>query len=226
MVMKKLTSMLLVMVSLAAFSQDIIDKEVGDFNQIKVYDLIEVNLIESDQNRIFIKGENVYDIKYVNKDGVLKLKMQLEKKFSGERTLIEVYYRHLDVVDSNEGARIVFNEMIKQDEIELKAQEGGRIRAGIDVDFARIKAVTGGVVEASGMAKKQTINLNTGGMFRGQELKTERSSVKISAGGEAELHASKKVQIDVMAGGDVYVYGNPEVVEKNTFAGGRVHFKD
>ncbi|MGB5236367.1 MAG: head GIN domain-containing protein [Flavobacteriaceae bacterium] len=224
--MKKLTSMLLVMVSLAAFSQDIIDKEVGDFNQIKVYDLIEVNLIESDQNRIFIKGENVYDIKYVNKDGVLKLKMQLEKKFSGERTLIEVYYRHLDVVDSNEGARIVFNEMIKQDEIELKAQEGGRIRAGIDVDFARIKAVTGGVVEASGMAKKQTINLNTGGMFRGQELKTERSSVKISAGGEAELHASKKVQIDVTAGGDVYVYGNPEVVEKNTFAGGRVHFKD
>ncbi len=224
--MKKLTIYLLCLTSLTAFSQDIIDKEVGDFNQIKVYDLIEVNLIESDQNRIFIKGENVYDIKWANKNGVLKLKMQLEKKFSGEKTLIEVYYRHLDVVDSNEGAKIVFNEMIRQDEIELKAQEGGRIKAGIDVDFARIKAVTGGMVEASGMAKKQTINLNTGGMFRGQELKTEKSSVKISAGGEAELHASAEVEIDVTAGGDVYVYGNPQVVEKNTFAGGRVHFRD
>ena len=224
--MKKLTGMILGLFSIAAFAQDIIDREVGDFNQIKVYDLIEVNLIESDENRIFIKGENVYDIKWVNKEGVLKLKMQLEKKFSGERTLIEVYYRHLDVVDSNEGAKIVFNEMIKQDEIELKAQEGGRIRAGIEVDYARIKAVTGGVVEASGIAKKQTINLNTGGMFKGQELKTERSSVKISAGGEAELHASKKVEIDVTAGGDVYVYGNPEIVDKNTFAGGRVHFRD
>jgi hypothetical protein len=224
--MKKLAGMIIGLFTITAFSQDIIDKEVGDFNQIKVYDLIEVNLIESDQNRIFIKGENVYDIKWVNKDGVLKLKMQLEKKFSGEGTLIEVYYRHLDLVDSNEGAKIVFNEMIKQDEIELRAQEGGKIKAGIDVDFARIKAVTGGVVEASGMATKQTINLNTGGMFKGQELKTERSSVKISAGGEAELHASAKVEIDVTAGGDVYVYGNPEVVEKNTFAGGRVHFRD
>ena len=218
--------MIIALYTFAAFSQDIIDKEVGDFNQIKVYDLIEVNLIASDQNRIFIKGENVYDIKWANKDGVLKLKMQFEKKFSGERTLIEVYYRHLDLVDSNEGAKIVFNEMIKQDAIELRAQEGGRIKAGIDVEFARIKAVTGGIVEASGMAKKQTINLNTGGMFKGQELKTKKSSVKISAGGEAELHASDEVEIDVTAGGDVYVYGNPQVVEKNTFAGGRVHFRD
>jgi len=224
--MKKLTGMIIALYTFAAFSQDIIDKEVGDFNQIKVYDLIEVNLIASDQNRIFIKGENVYDIKWANKDGVLKLKMQFEKKFSGERTLIEVYYRHLDLVDSNEGAKIVFNEMIKQDAIELRAQEGGRIKAGIDVEFARIKAVTGGIVEASGMAKKQTINLNTGGMFKGQELKTKKSSVKISAGGEAELHASDEVEIDVTAGGDVYVYGNPQVVEKNTFAGGRVHFRD
>lgn len=224
--MKKLVALFLVLVTLSAYSQDIIDKEVGEFNEIKVYDLIEVNLIQADENRIFIKGENVYDIKWSNKEGTLKLKMQLEKKFSGEKTLIEVYYRNLDVVDSNEGAKIVFNEMIEQDEIELRAQEGGKIKAGIDVDFAKIKAVTGGVVEASGLAKKQTINLNTGGIFRGQELKTERSSVKISAGGEAELHASSKVEIEVTAGGDVYVYGNPAQVDKKTFAGGRIFFKD
>lgn len=224
--LKKITAIIIGLISFSAQSQDIIDKEVGDFNEIKVYDLIEVNLIQSDENKIFIKGENVYDIKWGNKEGVLKLKMQLEKKFSGERTLIEVYYRHLDVVDSNEGAKIVFNEMIEQDEIELRAQEGGRIRAGIDVDFAKIKSVTGGEIEAFGQAKRQTIKVNTGGMYRGQEFKTERSSVTLSAGGEVELHATTKVEIDVTAGGDVYVYGNPAEVDKNTFAGGRIYFKD
>ena len=224
--MKILVTLFFGIIALSAFSQDIVDKEVGEFNEIKVYDLIEVNLIQADENRIFIKGENVHDIKWSNKEGTLKLKMQLEKKFSGEKTLIEVYYRSLDVVDSNEGAKIVFNEMIKQDEIELRAQEGGRIKAGIDVDFAKIKAVTGGIVEASGLAKKQIVNLNTGGMFRGQELKTERSSVTIQAGGEAELHATAKVEIDVTAGGNVYVYGNPSEVEKKTFAGGQIYFKD
>ena len=224
--MKKLVTLFIGIIALSAYPQDIIDKEVGEFNEIKVYDLIEVNLIQADENRIFIKGENVHDIRWSNKEGTLKLRMQLEKKFSGEKTLIEVYYRSLDVVDSNEGAKIVFNEMIEQDEIELKAQEGGKIRAGINVNFARIKAVTGGIVEASGLANKQIITLNTGGMFRGQELKTKRSTVTIQAGGEAELHATTKVEIDVTAGGNVYVYGNPAEVEKKTFAGGQIYFKD
>lgn len=224
--MKSLWAIVAVLMSITGFSQDIIDKEVGYFNEIKVYDLIEVNLIQSDENRIFIKGENVYDIKWTNKDGKLKLRMQLEKKFSGDKTLIEVYYKHLDVVDSNEGAKIIFNEMIKQDQIELRAQEGGRIKAGFNVDYATVKAVTGGIIEAAGLAKRQNITLNTGGVFRGQELRTERSSIKISAGGEAALHATKRVEIDVTAGGDVYVYGNPAHVDKNTFAGGRVYFKD
>ena len=63
-------------------------------------------------------------------------------------------------------------------------------------------------------------------MFRGQEFKTERSDVTLSAGGEVEIHASSRVDIDITAGGNVYVYGNPEVVEKSTFGGGRIFFQD
>ena len=122
--MKRFIVVLMGLLTSVAFAQDIVDKEVGDFREIKVYDLIAVNLIKSDQNRIYIKGENVYDIKWSNKDGTLKLKMQLEKKFSGDKTLIEVHYKELDVVDSNEGANIVFNEMIEQDEI--RTQVSGR----------------------------------------------------------------------------------------------------
>ncbi|MBT8322792.1 MAG: DUF2807 domain-containing protein, partial [Eudoraea sp.] len=68
--------------------------------------------------------------------------------------------------------------------------------------------------------------INTGGIFEGKELRTEAASVKISAGGEAELFVSEKVDINVKAGGDVYVYGNPRIVNKNTFAGGRIYIQD
>ena len=63
--------MLLVISS--AFSQRTIDTEVGDFNQIKVFDLIEVNLIQSDENKILIKGRNVDDIKWANKGRCVKV---------------------------------------------------------------------------------------------------------------------------------------------------------
>ncbi|MBT8264232.1 MAG: DUF2807 domain-containing protein [Muriicola sp.] len=224
--MKKILSLAMLIMATNAFSQRIINKDVGEFSEIKVYDLIEVNLIKSDENRILIKGEKVDDIKFVNKDGTLKLRMQLEKKFQGEQTLIEVYYTDLDIIDGNEGASITLNETVVQDKVVLKTQEGAKIKIGMEVDNVEIRAVTGGIVEAAGLAKNQVIVINTGGVFEGRELKTATTSVKISAGGEALLSASEKVDINVRAGGDVYVYGNPKEVNKNTLAGGRIYIKD
>jgi hypothetical protein len=224
--MKKIYTLGLLLLPLLMFSQRIIDTEVGEFNKIKVFDLIEVNLIQSDENKIMIKGWNVDDIKWTNKNGTLKLRMQLDKKFQGEDTMIEVYYTNLDVIDGNEGAQITCNEMVQKSRIELRVQEGATIRIGMDVDYADIRAVTGGIVQASGLAKNQTVVINTGGIFEGRELRTSTTDVKISAGGEADVFASELVDINVRAGGDVYVYGNPQTVNKKTFVGGRVYIKD
>ncbi|MEM1257262.1 MAG: head GIN domain-containing protein [Bacteroidota bacterium] len=224
--MKQIITLLLLSISLQAFAQRIIDREVGDFHAVKVFDLIEVNLIQSDENKILIKGRNVDDIKWVNKDGVLKLRMQLDKKFTGEDTFIEVYYQDLDVIDANEGAEITCNEMVKKNKIELRAQEGAQIKIGMDVAVAEIRAVTGGIIEASGLAENQSVVINTGGIFEGSDLRTSSADVKISAGGEAEVFASERINIDVKAGGDVVVYGKPKYVNKKTFVGGRIRIVD
>jgi len=224
--MKKLYTLGMLLLPLVMFSQRIIDTEVGEFNKIKVFDLIEVNLIQSDENKIMIKGWNVDDIKWTNKNGTLKLRMQLDKKFQGEDTMIEVYYTDLDVIDGNEGAQITCNEMVQKSKIELRAQEGATIRIGMDVDYADIRAVTGGIVKASGLAKNQTVVINTGGIFEGRELRTSTTDVKISAGGEADVFASELVDVNVRAGGDVHVYGNPQTVNKRIFVGGRVYIKN
>jgi hypothetical protein len=224
--MKKVLLLAVILFSGNVFAQRIVDREVGEFNEIKIYDLIEVNLIKGDENRILIKGNNVDDIKFVNKDGVLKLRMQLEKKFQGEETLIEVYYTDIDIIDGNEGAKIVCNETVVKDKLTIKVQEGAQIKIGMEVAQLDVRAVTGGIIEASGLANNQVIVINTGGIFEGKELKTAYTSVKVQAGGEATLSASEKVDINVRAGGDVYVYGNPKEVNKNTLAGGRIYIND
>ncbi|MEJ2162459.1 MAG: DUF2807 domain-containing protein [Robiginitalea sp.] len=224
--MRTLLLCLLTCYGTGLLAQGIVNREVGDFQEIKVFDLIEVNLIQSDENRIIIKGKNTQDINFVNKDGVLKLRMPLEKKFQGEDTFIEVYYRDLRTIDANEGARITVNELLEQDRIELRAQEGAQIEAGLKVRDAEIRAVTGGVILASGVATNQVITIYTGGIFEGRDLKTNFSSIKMSAGGEAELFASEEVNIQIRAGGDVYVYGDPIRVNKDTMMGGRIYFQD
>ena len=152
--------------------------------------------------------------------------MEFEKKFQGEDTFIEVHYTDLRVIDANEGARIVCNELIEQDKIELRAQEGASIEIGMQVDYADIRAVTGGMIAASGLATNQVIRINTGGIFEGRDLKTDYSDIRIMAGGEAELYASETVDIEIRAGGDVYVYGNPRRVNKDRMFGGRIYIQD
>jgi len=220
--MKNIVSILVVLISLSTFAQRELVKEVGDISVVKVFDLIEVNLIKSSENKVVVKGEDVDDVKVINEHGKLKIRMLLDKRFNGKETFVEVHYKSLEVIDANEGSIIVSNELIKQNMIELRAQEGGKIIAGLDVNFAKMRAVTGGIIEASGLSKSQEIVLNTGGIFEGRELNTQDTKIKITAAGEAEVNASNKVDARVTAGGEVYIYGEPSTVNKKTFAGGNI----
>lgn len=198
------------------------EKGVGDFFEVKVFDLIEVNLIKSDVNKVEITGEDIEDVEVINKNGKLKIRMKLDKSFNGERTFVAVYYTKLNVIDGNEGAFISSNELITQNYIELRAQEGARLKIGLDVDKVDVRAVTGGIIETRGKALSQDIILNTGGIYQGKTFETQNTYVNIKAAGEADVYASKVVDAKVIAGGDVYIYGNPERIEESTTLGGRV----
>jgi hypothetical protein len=223
--MKKYFVLLLVLSCNFLSAQFNLERDLGDFHEIKVYDLIEVILIKSSENKVRIKGPHASDIQLINKDGVLKVRMALEKKFQGENTLVEVLYTDLEVVDGNEGAQITFNELISQTALSLRVQEGAVITVGLEVDYLESKAVTGGVIRASGMAKVHEVNMNTGAILEAKKLKTNMTNIKVTAGGEASIYASKRVDINVRAGGDIDVYGNPKEVIKKQFAGGRIRFK-
>lgn len=220
--MKTALTLFALFISTHFISQELVSKEVGDFSEIKVYDLIEINLIQADENRVEIKGDYSGDVKVINDDGTLKLRMNLDTRFRGEDTHIEVYFKNIDVIDANEGARITVNTVLVQPEIELRSQEGGKITVGLDVDKTNIKAVSGGIVEVSGLSKYQEITINSGGILEGKNLKTQRTKIGIFAAGEASLFASEKVDVKITAGGDVYIYGDPDVVNEKRFAGGRI----
>lgn len=220
--MKRLLAIALVVMTSTLVAQNPKERGVGDFTEVKVFDLIEVNLIKSDKNKVEITGEDTEDVEVINKDGKLKIRMKFDRSFDGSKTFVAVYYTKLDIIDGNEGAFITANELITQDFIELRAQEGARLKIGLDVTDVTIRAVTGGIIETRGKAISQNITLNTGGIYEGQSFETQNTSVNIKAAGEADVHASKIVDAKVLAGGDVFIYGNPDHIKEKTTLGGRV----
>ena len=223
--MKKLIYVFVFLISSSLFAQKTIETKVGDFNEIKVYDLIEVTLIHSTENKIVIKGKNVDEVDYVNKGGKLKLRMKLDNLFNGDETFIEVYYTKLDIIDGNEGAIISTNEAIKQDFIELKGQEGAELRIDLEVNKLEVKSISGAVINTSGKANSQDISINSGGNYLGEDLESQTTTVSVRAGGIANVNASKTVDATAQAGGTIRVYGNPETVLKHTALGGKIEVK-
>jgi len=149
--------------------------------------------------------------------------MQVTKLFSGYRTFIDVYYEDkLVVIDVNEDARITSKEAIKQDVLELKAQEGGELVINTEVEQLLIKTVTGGVVQTTGSADLQDVSINTGGIYKGKELITKFSTINVNAGSKAEIYATNYVKATVKAGGEVLVYGDPEKMDEKTVFGGKI----
>ncbi|WP_298893659.1 head GIN domain-containing protein [uncultured Psychroserpens sp.] len=220
--MKTFLTLTLALFTSLLIAQNPKERAVGDFNEVKVYDLITVNLVKSDESKVEITGDDIEDVVVINKDGKLKIRMKTDKSFNGDRTFVSVHYTTLDVIDGNEGAFITSNELIKQSQIELKAQEGAHLKIGLDVDQVDIKAVSGGIVETRGKAISQAITLNTGGVYEGKAFETKNTSVNIKAAGEADINASKTVDARVIAGGDVYIYGNPQNIKEKTTLGGRI----
>lgn len=220
--MKSLVTIIVLCITISLSAQNPIEKNIGDFNEVKVYDLIEVNLIKSKDTKVVITGDNVQDVEVVNKDNKLKIRMKFDKIFNGEKTFVAVYYTTLNIIDGNEGSFITANELIEQDYIELKAQEGARLKIGLDVNKVDIKAVSGGIIETKGKGNSQEVNLNTGGIYEGQLFETLTTSVSIKAAGEADVYASNTVNAKIRAGGDINIYGHPTTVNEDTVFGGRI----
>ncbi len=200
-----------------------ITKDLDGFTEVKAFDGLSVNLIKSDVNRAVITGANTDRVAVVNNGGVLKLRMKLDKIFSGYRTFVDLHYTEkVVIIDVNEDARITSRETIKQDVLELKAQEGGELVINAEVEQLLIKTVTGGLVETSGTSDLQDIAINTGGVYEGKDLKTKFTTVNVNAGSRAEIFATDYVKATVKAGGEVLVYGDPAKMDEKTVFGGKV----
>lgn len=219
--MKKVLFLFLFVTTATVFAQDR-SQDVGDFDEVKVYDLIEVTLIKSSENKVVVSGKNTEDVKIINDNGVLKIRMELEERFDGNYTNVDIHYSSITIIDANEGAEISSKETISQNSLILRTQEGGIIDLNVAVENLDVKSVSGGSVRLSGTATNQKIKINTGGGFLGQEFRTKTTEVTITAAGTANVNASDKVTAKVTAGGSIYIYGNPKEVKDKKFAGGKI----
>jgi hypothetical protein len=224
--MKKLAVLLTLTCSII-FAQEPITKNIGDFNTLKVFNGLTVELVKSSTSKIEITGKKAADVTVKNSNGILKIRLKFPEGFTSEDVRIKLYYNNrIDVLDANEGGKIFSDEVIKQQHLEVKTQEGALISIPIDTKYLVIKAVTGGAISLTGATQNQTIEATTGGIYEAFDLQSKQTTVIAASGARVEVKTSEILDAKVRFGGTVYYKGTPEVLKTKKIIGGTIKNKN
>jgi hypothetical protein len=215
---------LLLVTSTLTFAQAI---RLGQFNEIKVFDGIRVTVIPSQADSLVIEGKNKDFVSYKNKNGRLYIRMNVKKRLSGFNTTVALFSSTLlEVIDVNEGAFVSFQDVLFQQSIVFKAQEGAEIDAILDVQKVTTKTVSGGIVNLKGAAVTQEHRVSAGGVVDAATLDSQQVQVSVKAGGSAAVSATELADARVSFGGSVKVYGEPKKLIQKTAVGGNIALVD
>ncbi|CAN1549171.1 Putative auto-transporter adhesin, head GIN domain containing protein [Flavobacteriaceae bacterium] len=221
--MKYYRLIVFLLLSQMGFSQETTTKNLGDFDAVKVFDKISLQLIPSEESKIELSGKNSSEVEIVNNNGELKVRMQIGKFLSGEDVTALVYYKKIQSLDACEGSYISSDQVIKQISFSLNAKEGAEIKLKLEVQKLSIRATSGGIINLEGMAKNQDIIISSGGVLNAKDFQTEQTNVAISAGGTADVRASELVDAKVRAGGTITIFGKPKQINQKTVLGGSIN---
>lgn len=176
----------------------------------------------SEENKVEIKGTERDKVNIEVKKGELQLSLPVGQIFSEAEILVTVYTKEVEELKVRNGSEVEFISVVEQDNISLIASEGSYIGGELKVNNLSAKSVTGASVSLIGSATTTNVEVKTGGSYDGDDLISETTSVSISYGGEATVHATDTCNANVTAGGSIEIHGNPSTLSQKTKLGGSI----
>lgn len=212
----------LLFISGMAYSQR--EVAVGSFSKIIVSDQIDVVLINTnDAPKVVLNGSGSEDVEVIQKGFELKIRMPLLKTLKGDDVSATVFYKgEINQFEVNEGSRIASNDLFKGQSLRFIAKEGSEIKLKVEADKVNARSGSGANISLSGNAKSQEVVTNTGGVYNAKELLSAHVKINSNAGGNAGIHATESVDVKILAGGVISVYGDPKKVSQKITGGGRL----
>ena len=204
--------------------QSKIDRNLGDFSKVAVYDGINLELIKSDENKVEITGKNTNFVVVKNKNGDLKIRLNLERRFSGDKTKVSLFYKTLYNIISHEGSNVFSKDTIKQADLNVKANTGSTLNFIVALNTLNTTSATGSTVNLSGNAEYHDCSSSTGAEIDAEKLTTTETYATCTTGGLIEVSATKELEANSKLGGIINVYEKTDKIVESISLGGVVNY--
>ena len=200
------------------------ERKIGDFQKLSVYDGINVELIKSDTNRVEINGKNTAYIVVKNKNGDLKIRLSVERRFSGNRTKVSVFYKNLYSIISHEGANVFSKDTINQADLNLKANSGSRQNMIVKLNTLQATATAGAKINIKGLVKYQELSATTGAEIMVSKVENEEANVVSTTGALIDVSTTKDLKVNSKIGGIINVHTKTDKITEKISVGGAVNY--
>ena len=220
----KNTIYILLLFTIPTLSQIKIDRDLGEFSKVAVYDGINLELVKSQENKVEITGKNTSFVVVKNKNGDLKIRLNLERRFSGDRTKVTLYYKTLYNIISHEGSNVFSKDTIKQADLNIKANTGSTQNMLINLNTFNTTAATGANINVSGRAEYHDSSVSTGAEINAEKLITTETYASATTGGVLNVSAIKELEANSKLGGIINVHEQTDKITETISVGGVVNY--
>lgn len=200
------------------------NRKVSDFQELEVKGSMDVYFTDGPlQEAVIEADDNILPyIELVNEGDKLIIRTKKNHQFSTHDdikiTLSAPDVRAISL--SGSGNIKVTNTLENDDAVKLNISGSGDITALVHSPEVKVNVTGSGNIKVGGETRDLDLNVAGSGNFEGKELMAESASVNVAGSGDAELHASVKLDVKVVGSGNVEYHGNPEVVSKIMGSGG------
>ena len=219
--MKRFILALLIIPSLLV-SQEEINRSLGEFTKLSIYDGINVELIKSDENKVEASGENTRFVVVKNKNGNLKIRLNVQKRFSGDRTMVKLYYKNIYSFIAHEGSNIFSKDTIKQADLKIKGHTGSRIDIPVELNSISVTSTAGAKITLRGSSTYLEASSATGSEINARNMVIEDGEVSALSGSMVDVRAETSLEAIARIGGVINVHSKTERITEKVSLGGSV----
>jgi len=219
--MKRFILTLLIIPSLLV-SQEEINRNLGEFTKLSIYDGINVELIQSDENKVEASGENTRFVVVKNKNGNLKIRLNVQKRFSGDRTMVKLYYKNIYSFIAHEGSNIFSKDTIKQADLKIKGHTGSRIDIPVELNSISVTSTAGAKITLRGSSTYLEASSATGSEINARNMVIEDGEVSALSGSMVDVRAETSLEAIARIGGVINVRSKTERIIEKVSLGGSV----
>ena len=219
--MKRFILTLLIIPSLLV-SQEEINRNLGEFTKLSIYDGINVELIKSDENKVEASGENTRFVVVKNKNGNLKIRLNVQKRFSGDRTMVKLYYKNLYSFIAHEGSNLFSKDTIKQADLKIKGHTGSRIDIPVELNSISVTSTAGAKITLRGSSTYLEASSATGSEINARNMVIVDGEVSALSGSMVDVRAETSLEAIARIGGVINIHSKTERITEKVSLGGSV----